>query len=217
METKIKNTSEDIGKVIIRISNKLAFAYTFEPDHVFINDDMNNYRYATKEEETIYNTNKSPDDRFYSLINAPELRHEILKERIEALHEVYKHVSLDIMYKLVTCDMSRKYWQHELNESKDKEIEALKKQVSSLIQYKDSLTKDLVNSENWIDVSIEPEFGGEYNVVYDLLDGEELVVSTMDYDKTTKLWMDTRGANIPIHTVKLWKELPGFSITNKSK
>ena len=143
----IKNTTEDIGKIVVRISNKLAFAYTWEPDHVFINDDMNNYRYATKEEVAIYNTNKSPDDRFYSLLNAPELRHEILKERVDALHEVYKHISADTMYKLVTSDMSRKYWQHELNESKDKEIAALNKQVASLIKYKDSLTKDLLNSD----------------------------------------------------------------------
>lgn len=65
----------------------------------------------------------------------------------------------------------------------------------------------------WIDVSIEPEFGGEYNVVYDLEDGGELVVSTMDYDKITKQWMDTRGANNPIHTVKLWKKLPDKPIS----
>lgn len=65
-----------------------------------------------------------------------------------------------------------------------------------------------LKGEKWIDVSVEPKFGGEYNVVYDLEDGGELVVSTMDYDKTTKLWMDTRGANIPIFTVKKWQELP---------
>lgn len=143
----IKNTPEDIGKIVVRISNKLAFAYSWEPDHIFINDDNNNYRYATKEEETIYNTNKSPDDRFYSLYNAPELRHEILKERIEALHGVYKHISSDTMHKLITCDMSRQYWEHELNERKDNEIGALKKQVASLIKHKDSLTQDLLDKE----------------------------------------------------------------------
>ena len=76
----IKNTLEDNGKIVIRISNKLAFSYEHEPDNIFIDDDMNNYRYATKEEASIYNANNSPEDRFYSLINAPELRHEILKE-----------------------------------------------------------------------------------------------------------------------------------------
>lgn len=139
----IKNTAEDNGKIVVRISNKLAFSYVHEPDHRFIDDDMNNYRYATKEEGSIYNTNKSPDDRFYSLYNAPELRQEILKERIDALYQVYRHISSDTMYKMVTCDVSRQYWEHELNNAKDKEIEALKKQVSSLIKYKDELTKQL--------------------------------------------------------------------------
>ena len=49
----------------------------------------------------------------------------------------------DVAYKLVTSDIGRKYWEHELNGIKDKEIEALKKQVSSLIQYKDKLIKQL--------------------------------------------------------------------------
>lgn len=147
----IKNTPEDNGKIVVRISNKLAFSYVHEPDHIFIDDDMNNYRYATKEEGSIYNTNKSPDDRFYSLYNAPELRQEILKERIEDLHEVYKLISSDTIYKLVTSDMSRKYWEHELNNAKDKEIDALKKQVSSLIKYKDELSKNttMTSCKGW--------------------------------------------------------------------
>lgn len=144
----IKNTLEDNGKIVIRISNKLAFSYEHEPDNIFIDDDMNNYRYATKEEASIYNANKSPEDRFYSLINAPELRHEILKEMISCLFGdgsmgPKREELKDVAYKLVTSDIGRKYWEHELNGIKDKEIEALKKQVSSLIQYKDKLIKQL--------------------------------------------------------------------------
>lgn len=71
-------------------------------------------------------------------------------------------------------------------------------------------TNQQSTEQEWISVDIEPEFGGEYNVVYDLEDGGELVTSTMDYEKLTKLWMDTRGANIPIHTVKLWMPLPNL-------
>lgn len=144
---KIKNTIEDNGKIVVRISNKMIFAYLFSEDAYSIDNDDNNFRYATKEEAIIYNSNKKPEDRFYSLNNAPELRHEVLKERVAALHKVYKNISEDSMYKLVTCDMSRQYWEHELSESKDKEIEALKKQVKSLIEYKDSLTKSLLLAE----------------------------------------------------------------------
>lgn len=61
----------------------------------------------------------------------------------------------------------------------------------------------------WISVDIEPEFGGEYNVVYDLEDGDsELVVTTLMYCKIEKLWRDERGANYLVNTVKLWQPLP---------
>ena len=110
----IKNTLEDNGKIVIRISNKLAFSYEHEPDNIFIDDDMNNYRYATKEEASIYNANKSPEDRFYSLINAPELRHEILKEMISCLFGdgsmgPKREELKDVAYKLVTSDIGHKY------------------------------------------------------------------------------------------------------------
>lgn len=62
--------------------------------------------------------------------------------------------------------------------------------------------------DNWISVDIEPEFGGEYNVVWDLGDGEPLVTTTMDYDKRTKEWIDTAGSNKSILTVKFWQPLP---------
>lgn len=139
----IKNTSEDNGKIVVRISNKIGFSYVWSSDAFFVDQDIENYRYATKEEEKIYNSNKSSDDRFYFLTNSPELRHEILKERIAALMENKKIITPDLVYRFITSDMSRKYWEHELNNAKDKEIEALKRQVSSLIKYKDELTKQL--------------------------------------------------------------------------
>lgn len=61
----------------------------------------------------------------------------------------------------------------------------------------------------WIDVSIEPEYGGEYNVLYDLEDGEtELIVTTLMYCKLEKTWRDERGANYIVNTVKKWQYLP---------
>lgn len=146
MET-IKNTSEDNGKTIIRISNNMAFAYVFSSDAHSIDEDLNNHRYATKEEEAIYNSNKNADNRFYFLMNAPELRHETLKERIAALTQNNKIILPDSLYRIITSDMSKKYWEHELNESKDKEIADLKQQISSLIEYKDSLTKQLCDTD----------------------------------------------------------------------
>ena len=65
-----------------------------------------------------------------------------------------------------------------------------------------------VNSEGWVDVSNEPDYGGEYNVLYDLEDGLEPVVSTMDFDKINHKWFDTRGANIECMTVLKWQPLP---------
>lgn len=206
----IKNTSEDNGKIIIRISNKMAFSYVFEQDAFGIDNDIvpNNYRYATREETNIYNNNKQDDERFYSLYNAPELRHETLKERVSAILENKKLLTPDMVYRTITADLSRKYWEHELNSSKDKEIEALKKQVSSLIEYKDELTKNLLNTNNWIDVSVEPEFGDEYNVVYDLQDGGIPLTTTMEYDKVEKVWKDVIGSGGICNTVISWQPLP---------
>jgi len=60
----------------------------------------------------------------------------------------------------------------------------------------------------WTDVTEPPKIGGEYNVVWDLKDGEAPVVSTMEYDAVNKKWFDTRGANVECKTVLKWRELP---------
>ena len=153
MET-VKNTSEDNGKIIIRIANNMAFSYVFLSDAHSIDEDPNNYRYATKKEAVIYTANKNEDNRFYFLTNAPELRHETLKEWTEAYIQHNKVMSRDMLYRIITSDMSKKYWEHELNESKDKEIAALKKQVSSLIEYKDILTKDLLETNTLLEQEV---------------------------------------------------------------
>jgi hypothetical protein len=62
--------------------------------------------------------------------------------------------------------------------------------------------------DQWTSVETEPEFGGEYNVLYDLQDGQEPLVSTMEFDGIKKKWYDTRGANIDCDTVLKWKPLP---------
>lgn len=84
----------------------------------------------------------------------------------------------------------------------------LKAEISELKSQLEAKAVGVEKSDAWISAEQEPEFGGEYNVLYDLEDGESPLVTTMDYDKINKLWMDTRGANIPIHTVLFWKPLP---------
>jgi len=61
----------------------------------------------------------------------------------------------------------------------------------------------------WISVEVEPKMSGEYNVLYDLEDGEpELVVTTMDYSTVDKVWRDTRSIGDICNTVKMYKSLP---------
>lgn len=88
-------------------------------------------------------------------------------------------ITPDTVYKFITCDMSRKYWEHELNGSKDKEIEALKKQVKSLIEYKDQLSKDLSNSNQWISLKTKKPLATESGA-WDGLKSEQILVQ----DKT---------------------------------
>lgn len=145
----IKNTAEDNGKIVIRISNEMAFSYSFQEDEYSIAEDINNYRYATGEEAKIYTRNKYSDNRFYCLYNAPELRDETMKKRIQALPYNKYYTKLKPMfeqhsYEIVKSDIARKYWEHELHESKDKEIESLKKQVAGL-------TKDLSETNKLLD------------------------------------------------------------------
>lgn len=63
--------------------------------------------------------------------------------------------------------------------------------------------------EGWVSVNVEPEFGGEYNVVWDLEDGEPHVVTTMDFDKINKKWIDVIGYGVDkTSKVLLWQPLP---------
>ena len=62
----------------------------------------------------------------------------------------------------------------------------------------------------WIDVKdFLPELGDEYNVVYDLEDGEPPLTTTMEFDAINKKWLDVIGAGIDKTDVILfWKPLP---------
>jgi hypothetical protein len=69
--------------------------------------------------------------------------------------------------------------------------------------------EELDKCDGWISAEIEPKMSGEYNVLYDLEDGEpELVVTTMDYCTVEKVWRDTRGIGNICNTVKMYKSLP---------
>jgi hypothetical protein len=65
-------------------------------------------------------------------------------------------------------------------------------------------------TNGWISVDTPPELGDEYNVAWDLEDGEDkLAVTTMEYDAIKKEWYDVIGHNpVPVTTVKFWRELP---------
>jgi hypothetical protein len=66
-----------------------------------------------------------------------------------------------------------------------------------------------LNRQGWTRVDNPPEVGGEYNVVWDLSDGEEPVVSTMEWDAIKKKWIDTRSWEGQIcETVLYWMPLP---------
>lgn len=67
----------------------------------------------------------------------------------------------------------------------------------------------------WVGVGTPPREGGEYNVIYDLEDGGEPVVTTMDYyiplprnDDKKEGWYDVRGVGDKCETVLYWKDLP---------
>lgn len=61
--------------------------------------------------------------------------------------------------------------------------------------------------EDWMSVEDAPKINGEYNVVWDLEDGSNPVVTTMEFDRGK--WIDTRGSNSDVtNLVLLWKELP---------
>lgn len=67
----------------------------------------------------------------------------------------------------------------------------------------------------WVSVGIPPRQGGEYNVIYDLEDGGEPVVTTMEYyiplpknDSMAEGWYDIRGVGGKCETVLYWKDLP---------
>ncbi len=67
-----------------------------------------------------------------------------------------------------------------------------------------------LNRQGWTKVEDGlPDIGGEYNVVWDLEDGQEPVVSTMEYDAIKKKWIDTRSWEGQIcETVLSWMPLP---------
>lgn len=64
------------------------------------------------------------------------------------------------------------------------------------------------DNNQWVDNNKRrPKKGGEYNVVWDLKDGQKPLTTTMDFDAITGIWEDP-------HTLKLcedilyWRELP---------
>jgi hypothetical protein len=73
-----------------------------------------------------------------------------------------------------------------------------------------------VESE-WISVEDRlPELGDEYNVVYDLEDGEPPLTTTMEFNAINKTWIDVIGARTDKTDVILfWKPLPSPPIQTK--
>jgi hypothetical protein len=93
-------------------------------------------------------------------------------------------------------------------ESNNVNYERWKEEMYKNRELKEQLKDREVERMKWVNVDQEPEFGGEYNVLYDLSDGGNPVVSTMDFDKNEHKWFDTRGANIECTTVLKWMPLP---------
>lgn len=63
--------------------------------------------------------------------------------------------------------------------------------------------------EDWISVNEKlPDVGDEYNVVYDLEDGEEPLATTMEWDAINKKWLDVIGAGDECKTVSHWQPIP---------
>jgi hypothetical protein len=113
-------------------------------------------------------------------------------------------------YKVKDCQGEREYLSDFFDKyphifKRVKYGEESKEQVDSPIDLRYSEAEVV---DRWIGVENEPEFGGEYNVLYDLSDGGSPVVSTMDFDKNEHKWFDTRGANIECTTVIKWQPLP---------
>lgn len=64
------------------------------------------------------------------------------------------------------------------------------------------------NKQEWISVDMKlPELSGEYNVTWDIEDGDYPVVTSMDYDSKTKIWTDPRGTGEP-ENILFWCEKP---------
>lgn len=66
-----------------------------------------------------------------------------------------------------------------------------------------------MEESKWISVEDRlPTVGDEYNVVYDLQDGDEPLATTMQYDAIDKKWIDIIGAGLECKTVLYWQPLP---------
>lgn len=51
-----------------------------------------------------------------------------------------------------------------------------------------------------------PKLGDEYEVAYDLKDGDHPLTTSMDYDAIKKIWTDPRGTGQAEKCVLFWKE-----------
>lgn len=72
----------------------------------------------------------------------------------------------------------------------------------------------------WTDNDImKPPIGDEYNVIWELGDGGEPLVTTMDYDAREKRWVDTRGGGKGDTEPKVlyWSDLPNISASIRRK
>lgn len=67
---------------------------------------------------------------------------------------------------------------------------------------------DAMKEDGWMKVETPPKLGGEYQVVWNLDDNEYPLVTCMDYDMKSNIWIDPRSTDSPKNDcVLFWKEL----------
>lgn len=72
-------------------------------------------------------------------------------------------------------------------------------------------SKDFFSIINWVDPKVKlPEYNEEYLVLWDLEDGQNPVVTSMDFDVDKKMFSDPRGISHPqyFHEILLYADMP---------
>lgn len=87
----------------------------------------------------------------------------------------------------------------------------LAQNIDKALAQSESQIKALLQKQTvWNPIDVKPELGGEYNVVWNLKDGDYPTVTTMDYDKVTDRWVDVIGQTDTEKSADIlyWAELP---------